>query len=220
VGIRLAQARRNRRAAATRLVDAIAALNATLAAEIERTRSLEAAADATVNALQHALSAQTGDVSAALEHVASTSALLAQHIETDRIERGALVDVVRQLVPPSPSPAALAEPARPRVLGGSMFATPPIDSDVDVVPAAPFATGTAVCCRFGDQWINGVEVVEILGLPAHPSYRLRRYQDGYVLPALFGAGDLRKATAAPDITASDTTAPETETRPGIRWTRS
>ena len=60
-------------------------------------------------------------------------------------------------------------------------------------PEMSFDVGVAVCCRFGDQWIDGVEIVEVLGDAAKPMYRLRRALDGYELPPLFCARDLRLA---------------------------
>ena len=204
-----------------RLADALSALNATISAELERTQRLEATADATAGALQHALSAQSADVSDALEHVAAMYALLAQRIDDDRVERSTLTEAMRQLARPPAAAPALTEPDRPRVLGGSMFAVPaPVastsgnDDAVDLITEIPYEIGTAVCCRFGDQWIDGVEVVEVLGNPTKPVYRLRRRQDDYVLPALFGPGDLR---AAPRATNGSTNG-DVESR--SRWARS
>jgi hypothetical protein len=179
------------------LVKTIAALKATISGEIERSRRLEATADATARARHEALAAQAADVSAALEHVASMYARLAERVEADRLERPALAEAIgqlgRQLVPP--------DPTRPRVLGGTVFATPREEARevvagnerVDVVPAMTFDVGTAVCCRFGDQWIDGVEIAEVLDDATQPSYRLRRRQDGYLLPPRFCARDLRLA---------------------------
>jgi ABC-type transporter Mla subunit MlaD len=196
------------------LVDAVTALNKTIGVEVERTQRLEATADATTGALQHALSAQTADVSAALEHVASMYAVLAERIETDRLERNTLVQAVGQLA----RQLVLPEPTRPRVLGGSVFATAQVDarqSDPDDAgnraAETAFAIGTDVCCRFGDQWIGGVEIVEIVDDSNRPTYRVRRHQDGYVLPALFNARDLRLAQPA---TA------DTNNEPRGRWARS
>jgi hypothetical protein len=186
----------------TELVKTIAALKATISVEVERARRLQATADATARARNEALAAQAADVSAALEHVASMYARLAERVEADRLERPALTEAIdklgRQLVAP--------DPARPRVLGGSVFATPREDArDVvlggesdDVVPAMSFDVGTAVCCRFGDQWIDGVEIAEVLDDATQRSYRLRRRQDGYLLPPRFCARDLRPAPRPSD----------------------
>lgn len=180
------------------LVESVSALKDTISDEIGRSRRLEARSDATAVARNDELAAQAAAVSAALERVASMYARLAEQLEADRLERPALTEALgllgRRLVPP--------EPARPRVLGGSVFATPEVDpreivldeEAVRVVPSAPsFDLGTPVCCRFGDQWIDGVEIVEVLDGSPQPSYRLRRRQDGYVIPALFAARDLRAA---------------------------
>ncbi len=201
---------------AAALVDAVVALNATISTEMERNQRLEAASEAAARALQQAIAAQTTDVSGALRQVASMYELLAGRIDDDRQERRAISEAIGRLALP---PAPPAEPPRPRVLGGSVFATPPGDARevgrgdaVELVPGAPFTVGTAVCCRFGDQWIDGVEIVEVLGNPARPSYRLRRTQDGYVLPPSFGSRDLRLASCAPPA--------ETGTEPRGRWARS
>ena len=53
----------------------------------------------------------------------------------------------------------------------------------------------------GTQYENG----------AQPSYRLRRVEDGYVIPALFGAPDLR-------VMSDETT--ESGAAPRGRWARS
>jgi hypothetical protein len=179
------------------LVKTIAALKATVSGEVERARRLEATAEATARARHEALAAQAADVSAALEHVASMYARLAERVEADRLERPALAEAIgrlgRQLAAP--------DPARPRVLGGTVFATPRdearevggAEERVDASPAITFDIGTAVCCRFGDQWIDGVEIAEVLDDATQPSYRLRRRQDGYLLPPRFCARDLRPA---------------------------
>lgn len=175
------------------LVKTIATLKSTIGVEIERARRLEATADATARARHDALAAQAADVSAALEHVASMYARLAERVEADRLERPALTEAIgklgRQLVAPDPN--------RPRVLGGTVFATPPDDAR-DVAPAMSFEVGTAVSCRFGDQWIDGVDIAEVFDDATQPTYRLRRRQDGYLLPPRFCARDLRPAARPSD----------------------
>ena len=88
------------------LVKTIAALKATIGVEAERARGLEATADATARARHEALAAQAADVSAALEHVASMYARLAERVEADRLERPALTEAIgrlgRQLMTPDP----------------------------------------------------------------------------------------------------------------------
>jgi hypothetical protein len=156
----------------TALAKTIAGLKATIDVEIERSRRAEATAATTTRDLQQGRSAQSTEMTAALEHVASLFARLAERIEADRIDRHALGEVVGNLA----RTLETAEPSRPGVLDVRRF---------DV--------GTAVCCRFGDQWIDGVEIVAIVGDSAKPMYRLRRDLDGYELPPLFCARDLRFA---------------------------
>ena len=184
------------------LVKTIAALKATIGVEAERARGLEATADATARARHEALAAQAADVSAALEHVASMYARLAERVEADRLERPALTEAIgrlgRQLMTPDPN--------RPRVVGGTVFPTPAEGTrDVELgeeraeaAPVMSFEIGTAVCCRFGDQWIDGVDIAEVLDDSTQPSYRLRRRHDGYLLPPRFCARDLRLAARPPN----------------------
>jgi hypothetical protein len=189
------------------LVKTITALKATIGVEIERARQLEATADATARTRHEALAAQAVDVSAALEHVASMYARLAERVEADRLERPALAEAIgklgRQLMAPDPN--------RPRVVGGTVFATPVEDApnvalgdeSVEVAPAMSFEVGTAVCCRFGDQWIDGVDIAEVLDDSTQPYYRLRRRHDGYLLPPRFCARDLRLAARPSDDIDAD-----------------
>jgi hypothetical protein len=57
-------------------------------------------------------------------------------------------------------------------------------------PARP--DGVEVRCRFGDRWVSGFEVCEVLRLDDTTTrYRLRRRSDGSVIPTLFDEKDLR-----------------------------
>jgi hypothetical protein len=51
--------------------------------------------------------------------------------------------------------------------------------------------GVEVRCRFGDRWVTGFEVCEVITLDDAIRYRLRRRSDGSVLPTLFDQKDLR-----------------------------
>jgi hypothetical protein len=48
-----------------------------------------------------------------------------------------------------------------------------------------------VRCRFGDRWVTGFEVCEVIRLNGATRYRLRRRSDGSVIPTLFDEKDLR-----------------------------
>ena len=51
--------------------------------------------------------------------------------------------------------------------------------------------GVEVRCRFGDRWVTGFEVCEVIRLDDATRYRLRRRSDGSVIPTLFDEKDLR-----------------------------
>jgi predicted phage tail protein len=51
--------------------------------------------------------------------------------------------------------------------------------------------GVEVRCRFGDRWVTGFEVCEVIRLDDVTRYRLRRRSDGSVIPTLFEEKDLR-----------------------------
>ncbi len=113
-----------------------------------------------------------------------------------------------------------AAPARETVIGGTVEPTvPPTDPvftrsemletlsadeiDLEAValagePAGPAPTGLPVShdgvevrCRFGDRWVTGFEVCEVIRLDDSTRYRLRRRSDGSVIPTLFGEKDVR-----------------------------
>jgi hypothetical protein len=55
--------------------------------------------------------------------------------------------------------------------------------------------GVEVRCRFGDRWVTGFEVCEVIRFDDVTRYRLRRRSDGSVLPTLFEDKDLRFFTS-------------------------
>ena len=109
--------------------------------------------------------------------------------------------------------------ARERVIGGSMPAGPdpvidltapepeieaaasetgpepePIPAPVpEAAPTTPITREIAVEVRgrFGDRWVDGFEICEVMTTPVGPRYRLRRHRDGAVLPELFDATSIR-----------------------------
>jgi hypothetical protein len=56
--------------------------------------------------------------------------------------------------------------------------------------------GVEVRCRFGDRWVTGFEVCEVIRFDDTTRYRLRRRSDGSVLPTLFDEKDLRFFTTS------------------------
>ena len=83
--------------------------------------------------------------------------------------------------------------------------SPAVDIDLAAVDASePVAVRTAppttmpvrpdgveVRCRFGDRWVSGFEVCEVVERDDRTRYRLRRRSDGSVIPTLFDEKDLR-----------------------------
>jgi hypothetical protein len=74
---------------------------------------------------------------------------------------------------------------------------PPVPAERTMPTAPPRAgrpvrpDGVEVRCRFGDRWVTGFEVCEVIRLDDVTRYRLRRRSDGSVIPTLFDEKDLR-----------------------------
>ena len=119
---------------------------------------------------------------------------LGERMEADRLERRALIDAL----------AAFARASQAqRVVGGSFFAP---TADLDAIEAfdlarAEHANGDDVAvevrCRFGDRWVDGFEVADVVDDGSSFRYRLRRRSDGAVLPTLFEARNVRRADELP-----------------------
>ena len=112
--------------------------------------------------------------------------------------------------------AAIREPGavpKPRLIGGSIFNNGTGDdagaSDIDIdlgddaeidLTRAEHAVKQAtlqaveVRCRFGDRWVDGFEVADVIDDGDAFRYRLRRKSDGTVLPTLFDARNVRRAS--------------------------
>ena len=82
-------------------------------------------------------------------------------------------------------------------------AEPDREIDLEAIAAAPEPVvrpragrpvrpdGVEVRCRFGDRWVTGFEVCEVIRVDDTSRYRLRRRSDGSVIPTLFDEKDLR-----------------------------
>jgi hypothetical protein len=100
--------------------------------------------------------------------------------------------------------------ARERVVGGSMPAGRGPDIDLRVAESEPEAEAPPLLTevaplpvsmsteiavevrgRFGDRWVDGFEICEVMPTPDGPRYRLRRQRDSVVLPELFDATSIR-----------------------------
>ena len=147
-----------------------------------------------------------------LEVVTSMCDHVIEYIEADRAERRLMVETLTQLghVITDGAAAALADRARrpprcadgtpetrERVIGGSMPAGPdpvidlrPPETAVEAIRRDARRIAVEVG-RFGDRWVDGFEICEVMTTPDGPRYRLRRHRDGVVLPELFDATSIR-----------------------------
>jgi hypothetical protein len=119
-----------------------------------------------------------------------------EFVEADRAERHLMIEVLTKLsrsvtttetvttadVAPAPNGNGNGE----RIVGGSMVPGP--EPAIDLRERE---TAVEVRCRFGDRWVDGFEIFEVLHSDLGVRYRLRRRVDGVVLPELFGAAAIR-----------------------------
>jgi hypothetical protein len=119
-------------------------------------------------------------------------------VDTDRVERRAIVDALTALTAAInwQSEGRLSAPknGNGHVIGGRVVAG---DQELLHEPVQMIElddgrdTGVEVRCRFGDRWVDGFQVCETIHTDAGERYRLRRVLDGTILPELFAANDLR-----------------------------
>jgi hypothetical protein len=169
-----------------------------------------------------------------LRQVGRSYELLAEHITADKIERRTLIDALGGAVR-----AVSGAVPKPRLIGGSIFNAN--DDDIVDQPVADVTADDAddgeeinltraehavrqatmqaveVRCRFGDRWVDGFEVADVIDDGTSFRYRLRRKSDGAVLPTYFDARNIRRASPARSTTPAATGAEATRARP---WWRS
>jgi len=184
------------------LADAITKLESTLAAEAQQRADVQLSTEAAASTLLSSVENHATDLARAVEDVARMCALLADRIDTERDERRALVEAVTVLARRALESSSVIEPDlnKPRLLGGNVYASPPTPNDGEVVLFDESANGrehmsrldvgAAVRYRFGDSWIDGLEICDVVGDGTDVRYRLRRATDEYVLPAQFERRDL------------------------------
>ncbi|MDQ1519452.1 MAG: hypothetical protein QOI55_525 [Actinomycetota bacterium] len=150
-----------------------------------------------------------------LERVVACCDRLVERVDEERSERRTLAAAIdglaRSLLQAREN--AVRPAATNKVIGGSFFGVSSSTLALDVPEAASPATPTApasvidirthevavapdrvveVRCRFGDRWVDGFEVCELIADDERVRYRLRRTADGSVLPTLFDADDVRE----------------------------
>jgi hypothetical protein len=155
--------------------------------------------------LRAEMQTQRAVVVPAMESMASAFALMVQRLEDEREERRALVEALHALTRSMQSREGPRDSPRPHVIGGSVFAVPANGDDNAVVvldepndAQVRFTPGDDVRCRFGDSWIEGLEVCEVVSGNGHVRYRLQRTVDHYVLPATFPADDVAPGEISPE----------------------
>lgn len=157
-----------------------------------------------------------------LEVVTSMCDHVIEYIETDRAERQLMLETLRELGrvitdgATAAVGAAAAAPSRQRVIGGSMPAgpdpvidlSPPVDlcPPVDIELRETREIAVEVRGRFGDRWVDGFEICEVMTTPDGPRYRLRRHRDGVVLPELFDATSIRHVETFDQLSADQLSA--------------
>jgi hypothetical protein len=179
--------RRQKRAELSELRDEVARLRA------ETRRSIDD--------VQVAFSERDTELARALRRVADACLVVAGRVEGERVERAALVEAVNRMsasvvasLGQLSSVSATAAP-RHRVLGGSIDPDVVLDdgdsTSIDLTPDVLRHESVEVHCRFGDRWVGGFEVVEVVPGDTGAVYRLRRRSDDSVLPTLFDERDIR-----------------------------
>ncbi len=157
-----------------------------------------------IDDVQVTFSERDTELARALRRVADACHVMAGRVEGERVERASLVDVVNRLSATLTAslaqlPAAATSP-RHHVIGGSIAPEVvlgdhegAIDAaeSIDLTPDVLRHESVEVHCRFGDRWVGGFEVAEVVPGASGSVYRLRRRSDDSVLPTLFDERDIR-----------------------------
>lgn len=195
------------------LADVLAQLDERLQTRLEAREHAATGALAQLGDVGSQLGARVAEFERALDRVGQTCDLAVQTVQLNRAERMALLDAVADLAERLPDrldagPAA-DPPERPgglKVVGGHVEAgAAPAPEPSESTPARELPPehpavsghvirldGVEVRCRFdGDHWVGGFEVADVVRDGEGIRYRLRRRADGYELPRLFSARDVR-----------------------------
>ncbi len=147
----------------------------------------------------------------ALERVADAWERIADRIEADRIERRALAEAVARLAESlAPEPAVPGRATTAHVIGGTVFGQTvdlrengngtAVEPNAATIDAEMLQLGAVeVRGRFGDRWVEGFEVCEVVEEAGVLRYRLRRRSDGITLPALFDECNVRGVSASDEV---------------------
>jgi hypothetical protein len=141
---------------------------------------------------------------AAAIHEAETR-LIEQPEPRERVIGGSMPAGPEPVIDLRSAPAAAAPaPVAAAVAHSRHEAVSPVASVAPAVSPAPTPAPTATTStvmtteiavevrgRFGDRWVDGFEICEVMETPEGHRYRLRRHRDGVVLPELFDATSIR-----------------------------
>jgi hypothetical protein len=173
------------------LAEFAAAVEVRLHAELDRSRQTQLTLIDSVRTLRQEVGARDTDLARALDGVGQAIDHAAEVVDSDRLERRALVEALGSLTREvTERPFAYVAPDPPdRVIGGSF-------SGGELREAGAVHRGVEVQCRFGSRWVDGFEVCEVVVDGDALRYRVRRQSDGSVLPKLLEAGEVRHRQAA------------------------
>jgi len=178
--------------------------------------SQERAASAVVVAVDRMradLTARDADLGNALRRVVEACDALVERVHQDAVERTALVDAVIRLAVGNSTSIEAATTDRTngdRIIGGKVLPNTEVSLDpehVDPAPVDPAPVEPApiddgplrarlhVQCRFGDRWVDGFEILEVVQSEGGLRCTVQRDADGYVLPTLFGPEDIRPSSS-------------------------
>src|SRR3954451_7292236 len=111
------------------LAEVLVRIDARLAQGLDEQARGHAATDVTVQHLRSTVVDTRSDLARAVEHMARVCSLLGERIETERLERLALVETVTKLARPLTPPRSRSGE---RVLGGSFDPSPAPTLDLDI----------------------------------------------------------------------------------------
>jgi hypothetical protein len=142
--------------------------------------SQERAASAVVAAVDHMradLTSRDMELGTALRRVIEACDTLVERVRADAMER-----VIGGNVNPNGASAI------PEELTVSLVDDRPVDD-------GPMQAKLQVQCRFGERWVDGFEILEVVQNQGGLRCAVQRCSDGYVLPTLLGPEDIRPSTS-------------------------
>ena len=146
----------------------------------------------------------TAAANAAATAAATTTATAANGSRHDRELRER---VIGGSMPAGPEPVIdLRQPDPPAVASSTAV---PVEA-AEVSASVPIKIAVEVKGRFGDRWVDGFEICEVMTTPEGPRYRLRRHRDGVVLPELFDATSIRHVETFEELNGAEVSLESTD----------